>query len=164
MSSLGCSGGGGTGGLKTGKRDVAFLLDSSASLRESNFMSQKNIVKQVIRDIYPVSVDGNRIGVIRYSDDAKIEVNFNEYFTNKDLYTSVDSIPFTRGGSRIDKALKLARDQLFTVANGARNDAEKVMPFICDAFKGGLGSSVPLPKIFQNFLSPPPKKLLLELF
>ena len=101
-------------------------MDSSASLRESNFLAQKSIVKQIIKDIYPVSLDGNRIGVIRYSDDAKIEVNFNEYFTNKDLYTSVDSIPFTRGGSRIDKALKMARDQLFTVRNGARNDAKKV--------------------------------------
>lgn len=117
---------GSTGSLTVPKRDVAFLIDSSASLREGNFMGQLSVVKQIIRDIYPVSVDGNRIGVIRYSDDAKIEVNFNDYFTNQALYNSVDSISYTGGGSRIDRALKLARDQLFTVANGARDDAKKV--------------------------------------
>ena len=118
------------GPLEIKKRDVAFLLDSSASLRRSNFMAQKSIVKQIIRDFYPVSVDGNRIGVIQYSDSASIEVYFNEYFTNKGLNTSIDSIPFTKGGSRIDRALKLARDMLFTVANGARSDAEKVIAIV----------------------------------
>ena len=93
-------------------------------------MAQKSIVKQIIKDYYPVSVDGNRIGVIQYSDNAKIEVNFNEYFTTKDLNTSIDGIPFTRGGSRIDRALKLARDELFTTANGARNGAEKVIAIV----------------------------------
>ena len=114
------------GPVKSPKRDVAFLIDSSASLREGNFMAQKNIVKQIIGDIYPVSVDGNRICVARYSDDAKIEVNLNEYFTNEALYRSIDSIPYTGGGSRFDKALKTASAQLFSVANGARSDAQKV--------------------------------------
>lgn len=112
--------------MESPKRDVAFLIDSSASLRQSDFMAQKNIVKQIIRDVYPVSVDGNRIGIIRYSDDAKVEVNLDEYFTNKALYNSIDTVAFTQGGSRIDKALKLARDQLFKPANGARSDAKKV--------------------------------------
>jgi len=123
------------GPLNNRKRDVAFLLDSSASLRRSNFMAQKSIVKQIIKDYYPVSVDGNRIGVIQYSDNAKIEVNFNEYFTTKDLNTSIDGIPFTRGGSRIDRALKLARDELFTTANGARNGAEKILILLSDGYQ-----------------------------
>ena len=117
---------GGSGSLKDEKRDIAFLVDCSASLREENFLAQKNVIKEIIKVIYPASIEGNRIGIIRYSDTAKIEANLNDYFTNKDLYTSIEGIPFSKGGSRIDLALQMARDSLFTVANGARADAKKV--------------------------------------
>ena len=101
-------------------------MDGSASLRKDNFRAQKNILKQIIKDVYPVSVEGNRIGIISYSDKAKVEVRFTDFFTELALNRSIDEIPFSGGGSRIDLALKLAKDDLFAVANGARADAKKV--------------------------------------
>ena len=95
-------------------------------MRENNFLAQKKIIKQIIKDIYPVSVEGNRIGIISYSDQAKVEVRFTDFFTETALNRSIDEIPFSGGGSRIDLALKLARDDLFVVARGARADAKKV--------------------------------------
>ena len=95
-------------------------------MRENNFLAQKKIIKQIIKDIYPVSVEGNRIGIISYSDQAKVEVRFTDFFTETALNRSIDEIPFSGGGSRIDLALKLARDDLFLVARGARADAKKV--------------------------------------
>eukprot|EP00795_Rhopilema_esculentum_P016249 gene16249-7628_t len=126
---------GGSGNLKDEKRDIAFLVDCSASLREENFLAQKNVIKEIIKVIYPASIEGNRIGIIRYSDTAKIEANLNDYFTNKDLYTSIEGIPFSKGGSRIDLALQMARDSLFTVANGARADAKKIIILLSDGYQ-----------------------------
>ncbi len=106
--------------------DVAFLLDASASLREENFKKEKFFVKKIINNIFPVSPDGNRIGIIQYSTNAKVEVHFDDYFVNTSLIAAIDDIPYSNGQSRIDLGLKLARDDLFKTNKGARRGVRKV--------------------------------------
>ena len=105
---------------------MAFLLDASASLRARNFNKQKLFVQRIVSEIFPVSPDGNRIGVIQYSTSAKVEIHFDDYFVNKSLNNAIQNIPYLNGDSRIDLGLKLARDDLFKTSNGAREGVRKV--------------------------------------
>ncbi len=83
-------------------------------------------MKKIIADIFPVSPDGNRIGIIQYSTGAKVEVHFDDYFANRSLIAAIDDIPYSKGQSRIDLGLKLARDDLFKFSKGARRGVRKV--------------------------------------
>ena len=77
-------------------------------------------------DIFPVSPDGAHVGAIQYSTNATIEIDFDDYYDRTSLYQEIDSIPYAKGMSRIDRALKKAQDELFQPSRGHRPSARKV--------------------------------------
>ena len=80
-----------------------------------------------------MSPNGSNVGIITYSTEAKVALNFNAFqgdnLTPENVQDLIDDLK-PKGGHRfIDKALKLANEQLFTQAAGMRvhdNDTLKV--------------------------------------
>lgn len=59
------------------------------------------------------------IGVIQFGDNASLEFNFIDFPFNKAAaMTAIDSIEKVRGRTYADKALALAREQLFVTQSG----------------------------------------------
>lgn len=111
--------------------DIAFLLDSSSNAGEVGYQTQKDFVKLVSLNI-AMSRTGSRIGVISYSTQANIDVLFEDHSTADDLQSAVDALKFMGGSSRIDKALDVALDRMFTVDGGAREGIPKVAVLLTD--------------------------------
>ena len=74
------------------------------------------------------------MGIIVYSNQATLQFNFNkqEYYTLAALQAAIRAIPHTRGGTRTDKALEMANDQLFTPGAGDRAHANNVLIVLTD--------------------------------
>lgn len=111
--------------------DLAFLLDSSSNAGEVGYQAQKDFVKLVSRSL-PISLTGSRVGVISYNAEACVDVTFQEYSNANGLQAAIDVLKFKGGGSRIDKALDLALDGLFSVKGGARLGIPKVSVLLTD--------------------------------
>ena len=106
--------------------DYAFLMDASGSILPPEFDILKQFVKQVI-DFLQIGPDKTHVGVIEYSRGASLQLNFTRSFNKTEIKELVDGVPHTAGITRIDLALKIASEELFTTQGGMRDDSRKVL-------------------------------------
>lgn len=109
--------------------DVAFLIDSSGSIRPKDWINMRTFIKQVVEAI-DVSQDGSHVAAISYSSTPTVDFKFNSFTGAKlnptDINLKIDSIRHKRHYTYIDRALKLANQELFTTAGGMRDSVKKV--------------------------------------
>ena len=80
----------------SGKIDLAFVIDTSGSIRRSRWPLVQQFIKDIISQM-EVAADRARIGVITYADDARFRFSLDQYSTKKDILTAVDRLPYTGG-------------------------------------------------------------------
>ena len=80
---------------------------------------------------FEVSEDQTHIAIIEYSTKASVQLKFND-FTGRALSRNnvkgiVNRIPHRRGKTHIDRALRLANEEVFTEKAGMRDWVKKVI-------------------------------------
>ena len=108
--------------------DVAFILDSSGSIGRTNYLKQKEFVKQVARS-FGVAPGQSQAAMVLYSSTASVQARFGQYATAEEFAKAVDALPYERGRTRIDMALDLASTDIFPAA---RPDVPKIAILITD--------------------------------
>ena len=88
---------------------ILFILDSSSEVTPSNFTQEKDFVKSLISqlNIYPAD-GGSRVGIMVYSDEATMVLDFQNNETKSSLEAIIDNLPQSQGLRRIDNALRAA--------------------------------------------------------
>lgn len=109
----------------TKKIDVGFVLDYSASVK-NEFEKVKYFVKYVASKL-EISKDGTHVGLITYSSNAYLNSKLSDSFNTDDFHRAVDAAPFLGLTTRTDRALTLAKDELFSAENGARSRAHRIV-------------------------------------
>ncbi|XP_068680125.1 von Willebrand factor A domain-containing protein 2-like [Montipora foliosa] len=96
--------------------DLGFLIDGSGSIeqaRRGNFKKELNFVKQIVNG-FKVCKKSTHVGVIIFSSNAKVISGFDEHYDKRSVLAAIDSIPYPGAGTKIGKALDLARTQLYS--------------------------------------------------
>lgn len=95
--------------------------------------AQWNQIKAFIKFVggsFEISQRGTHVGLITFSDTSNIAFAFNALrgsgYTKQAFNGLVDGVKQRGRGRRIDLALQMALQQLFTEKNGARKNARKV--------------------------------------
>lgn len=117
--------------------DIAFLLDSSASIGEHGYQKMKEFVKAVA-NTFEIGPGRTCAGVIVYSTTATTAVRFPDASNNEVFNVAVDALPYLRGETRTDKALELAYHELLTHKGGARKGVAKVVILLTDGRQSQL--------------------------
>lgn len=105
--------------------DIGFIVDASDKIQ----WNQMQAFIKSIAGSFEISERGTHAAVITFSDRVTRAVKFlqRNSLTTAGFNGLVDSIVHMGGnGRRIDLALQMAAQQLFTKENGARDDARKV--------------------------------------
>lgn len=109
--------------------DVAFIVDSSGSIGRSRWPKMLNFLKDIIK-AFNVGPDGTHVAVVAYSTRPVLEFTFNAVtgadITSEEYGKRIDRIRFQRGFTYIDKALKMADEQVFVTSAGMRPAVPKV--------------------------------------
>ena len=88
-----------------------------------------DFLKKVINE-FIVGRDGTHVAVVAYSTNAKLEFPFNavsgDEISAEEYGKRIDRIRLQRGYKHIDRALKLANEQVFVTSAGMRSDVPKV--------------------------------------
>ena len=121
------------------KADVCFVIDSSGSICGNtrgtppctNWSLFLSFVNNVI-STFTVGEHQTRVGVVTFSDDAKLEFTMNQYYHTNDIQEAVLSIFLTGGQTNTGKALRIARTQCFNRNNGERPDVPNIVIVITD--------------------------------
>ena len=112
------------------KVDVAFILDSSGSLR-NDYGKEKDFLK-TLAGAFGVSQSGSRAGVVTFSYYTEHSIKLSDHDDLASFNAAVDKIPLMGSTTRIDKALRLTQKEMFTLANGARAGVPKVLILLTD--------------------------------
>lgn len=105
--------------------DYSFLVDASGSILSDEFAKLKQFINGVV-DYLSIGRALTHVGLIEYSGSAKMQFSFNTSYDKEDIKKRVDDVPHTAGITRIDLALKVASEELFTEESGMRQNSRKV--------------------------------------
>ena len=110
---------------------MAFLVDSSGSIGLSiaRWLKMLNFLKAVVKE-FNVGPDATHVAVVAYSTNPQLVFTFGTLsgadFMEKMYGQIIDMIPFQGGFTYIDKALKMADEQVFIPSAGMRPTVLKV--------------------------------------
>ena len=107
------------------------ILDSSGSVGYKGFKKVKEFLYSLIME---ASIDDGeaQLGILRYSDTAEIQFHMNEYNNRAEMADAIDAIQFQSGTTNTAEALRVAREQMFTSANGDRPGRNNVIILFTD--------------------------------
>ncbi|XP_078377620.1 SCO-spondin-like [Oculina patagonica] len=125
------------------KADIAFLMDASESMTEGDFEKQKSFVTKVAESFH-MAPKTSQFALVTYSSTAKLHIRFRDHLNQDTFNTVVKQLPFAAGGTRFDKALKLAAEEVFTKEGGARSGVPKVMIILTDGRQSQDYDAIPL--------------------
>lgn len=88
------------------------MMDSSESITDQDFEREKTAVKAIAQSFLSASRE-SRAGVIMYSGQPELSVDFTSQEHSGKFNSSVDSLSHRRSQTRIDRALIYASKSLF---------------------------------------------------
>jgi len=81
---------------------------------------------------FSISPDLTQIGVLTFSNDARMRFYLNQYRNRDDVIAAISRLNITLGDTNIADALRMARTELFSRQHGARPDVPKILILITD--------------------------------
>ena len=111
--------------------DVAFLVDSSGSIRRSDYSKVKTFVANLASK-FQISPSGSRVAVVLYSTQASTPIRFGAYTSAETFKAAVQRLRHERGYTRIDLALRSAYFDLFRSRVNTRFLAPKIAFVLTD--------------------------------
>ena len=107
---------------------MAFILDSSNSIKDEDFNDMKEIVKKLVMDLGLAS-DKNRAALVLFSESPSLEAGFGQNETADKFQDVLKKLPKLGQKTRIDRALNVTENQIFPEA---RQDVYKMAIILSD--------------------------------
>ncbi|XP_027004951.2 collagen alpha-6(VI) chain-like [Tachysurus fulvidraco] len=106
-------------GCKASLADIVFLVDSSGSIGDADFLKVKKFLHTFIVDL-AINPNKVRVGLAQFSNEPHPEFLLGKYADKNDLLEKVDKLNYLKGGTETGKALRFILDNYFTKAGGSR--------------------------------------------
>ncbi|XP_069032474.1 cartilage matrix protein [Embiotoca jacksoni] len=119
---------------KTRPTDLVFIVDSSRSVRPSEFEQVKVFLAKVIEGL-DVGTNATRVGVVNYASRVKNEVSLKTHRTKAGLVKAVNKIEPLSTGTMTGLSIQFALNVAFSESEGARvksPDISKVAIIVTD--------------------------------
>uniref|UniRef100_A0ACB8FR36 Cartilage matrix protein n=1 Tax=Sphaerodactylus townsendi TaxID=933632 RepID=A0ACB8FR36_9SAUR len=104
---------------RTRPTDLVFIIDSSRSVRPSEFEQVKVFLSQVIESL-DVGPNATRVGVVNYASAVKNEFSLKTHRTKAPLLQAVRRIEPLSTGTMTGLAIQFAINRAFSEVEGAR--------------------------------------------
>ncbi|KAH3749755.1 hypothetical protein DPMN_184266, partial [Dreissena polymorpha] len=111
--------------------DLVIILDSSTSVQIQNWNTMLAATQTLVSGL---DIDnGNvRVGVVVFSNNATVELFLNSHLSKHTLIEAIGRLKYTYGQTNIADALHTTRTEMFTRANGDRENIPNVAILITD--------------------------------
>ncbi|CAK6435663.1 unnamed protein product [Pipistrellus nathusii] len=112
------------------KADIMFLVDSSGSIGQENFIKMKTFMKNLVGKSQ-IGADRVQVGVVQFSDVNKEEFPLDKYASQSDISAAIDRMPLIGQTTMTGSALTFVA-QYFSPAKGARPNVRRFLILITD--------------------------------
>ena len=115
--------------------DLGLVFGSQGGDPQATLNIQKDIARKIVEK-YAISTSGALVGAILYGSDANIAWKIGQAADILSVNENIDEIKATKVGKNVRKALQVARDELFSLANGARRNIPKTLILFASETEG----------------------------
>ena len=120
--------------------DIGFIVDSSGSLR-NEYDKEKEFVQGMISQLSNSQTDVTA-GLVLFSRTAGLKIKFSDFKGAKDFNKKVADLPLLGSTTRIDRALDVAYQEMFSARNGMRPGVQKVLVLLTDGKQTEMADAV----------------------
>ena len=105
--------------------DVAFMVDSSGSIRESEYNKALEFVESMIYSL-DIRSDGSgaRVAALSFSSSTDLQFDLDDYYDKNTIVRKIYRLEYFGGGTRIDLGLQKLSTTVFQTRYGARSTQE----------------------------------------
>ena len=121
------------------------MLDASGSVGSENYIKEKEFIK-IVASRYELGAT-SQAAVIVFNKRATNVVPLGSKNTSLSFASAVDNIPYNKGGTRIDLALRLAYDEYFKSKDS--NETQKLVILLTDGKQSNSSSYIPIEDTVQ---------------
>ena len=132
--------------------DLVFAIDASGSVGQWGYFQEQMFVRRVVQR-FGISQSGTHVAVIEYSTRAKAEIPLTRFYSYSRFYYALGKLPYKRGETRIDLALKVAAEDVFGPEGGSRSNVPKILVLMTDGSQTHRRGVIPLDKAVLPLLS-----------
>nr|XP_034302100.1 uncharacterized protein LOC105347140 [Crassostrea gigas] len=111
--------------------DIVFLLDSSGSVGETNFVFLTSFIADLVYD-FNVGPDVVQVGMVTFESNVTNHFNLNQYATKEEVINATRQLPYSGGRTLTDLGLNHTLWHSFTEEHGARSHASRVLLVFTD--------------------------------
>lgn len=105
--------------------DLGIIIDGSIDTA-ADFKKLKSFLTKISSN-FVFSSQGNHAGIILYNADASLEYALADFQSNRDLENAIRRLSSSGGKPRMDKALNMAYNKLFSEYNGMRKTVPRIL-------------------------------------
>lgn len=118
--------------------DVGVILDASSSVLRENYVRMLDFFKE-LTDHFIIGKDKVRFGLMHYAARPYVDIRISDskYWTADNLKEKIETIHWTQGGTRTDRALALAESEFYCPKCDVREHAQKVLVVVTDGKSRG---------------------------
>ncbi|XP_016106065.1 matrilin-4-like [Sinocyclocheilus grahami] len=99
--------------------DLVFVVDSSRSVRPEDYERMKTFIKDLLLFLN-VAHNETRVGLVQFGSVVQNEFFLNSYFEKQLMLRAVERMEHLASGTMTGLALQFTREEVFSVARGAR--------------------------------------------
>jgi len=132
--------------------DIVFALDASGSISGEDFEQVKRLVGAVVHSLTirtDLTPNGFQVALISFADDTDVRFYLDTY-TDKELMLAAINVPYTRGGTNLDHALRYTTQSISIPSLSFPSSFFHPIPFLPTLSFPLL----PIPLLFLSFLPP----------
>ncbi|XP_062254853.1 collagen alpha-6(VI) chain isoform X1 [Platichthys flesus] len=110
--------------------DLIFLIDSSGSINELDYVKMKEFMKSVINKT-AVRQNDVHVGVMQFSSTPQLEFKLNEFFTKEEMSKEIDNMVQMKKRTHTGEAITVV-SQYFDASSGGRPDLRQTLVVVTD--------------------------------
>ncbi|XP_075781615.1 uncharacterized protein LOC102464061 isoform X6 [Pelodiscus sinensis] len=112
--------------------DVAFLVDESSSIGQSNFNKVKDFLFRIVSYFPRIGPEGTQVAVAQYSEDPRTEFHFNQYKDRNGVLNALKELQYKGGNTKTGRGLGYVLKELFQPSKGMRPAVPRTLVLVTD--------------------------------
>ncbi|XP_043093463.1 collagen alpha-1(VII) chain isoform X4 [Puntigrus tetrazona] len=114
------------------KADIVFLVDESWSIGTNNFVKLKDFLFRIVTYFPSVGPKGTQIAVVHYSDQPRIEFNFNTHKDRNSVLRALREVRYGGGNTKTGRGISYVLREMFQESLGMRQEVPHVLVLLTD--------------------------------
>uniref|UniRef100_A0A8C1AE65 Collagen type VII alpha 1-like n=1 Tax=Cyprinus carpio carpio TaxID=630221 RepID=A0A8C1AE65_CYPCA len=114
------------------KADIVFLVDESWSIGTNNFGKLKDFLFRIVTYFPSIGPKGTQIAVVHYSDQPRIEFNFNTHKDRNSVLRALREVRYGGGNTKTGRGISYVLREMFQESLGMRQEVPHVLVLLTD--------------------------------